>query len=362
MKVLLISSRADWGGGPEHVYQLVQNLPSQIVPYVACPLDDTPYAALFALKLGAHRVVHIPHRKFTLGALLHLLSFCRAERIELLHSHGAGGGGYSRLLSRLLRIPVVHTYHGIHVKSMRPVKKWLRVALEFILGKATTVGIAVSPSEAALIKKYNLIDADRISLIENGVVIPDESVVLSSSAPHRIIHITRFDPIKNTLFISDVLKSLQELGRNEEFVFELLGDGEERKRLHAALRLGGFDDQVVFHGFQKFPDSFFTGALCYFSCSLREGMPLSVLEAQAAGLPVVVSDVEGNNDLVNHETTGLLFSIDNADSAARQLCRLADNSLLASSCAERARANVETNHSVQKMAKCVALIYKKAML
>ena len=96
-KILLISVRADFGGGPEHIYRLVQKLKDEIEIYIACP-NDYPYWNRYERLVNAERMIRIPHRKFKLYAVSSLIFFLHKHQIDLIHSHGKGAGIYGRTL------------------------------------------------------------------------------------------------------------------------------------------------------------------------------------------------------------------------------------------------------------------------
>jgi glycosyltransferase involved in cell wall biosynthesis len=361
LKVLLVTARADWGGGPEHVFQLLSNLPDNIIPYVACPTGDEPYGVQIQGLVGRDRVSHIPHRKFSLTSFFRLLRFCQREKIDVLHSHGAGGGIYSRLIALLLGIPVLHSFHGVHFSNMVFIKRHVRLAVERLLGRLTTLGLAVSESESCLVSKFKILPESKIVIVENGVSIPDISHDSSPCSPYKVAHFTRFDPIKNSTFIFDVLVELNYKNRVSDFIFEIYGDGEEKEFFINKLKSKNFESFVTLKGFVSKPAKNLSGTLCYFSSSIREGMPLSLLEALASAVPVIASDVEGNKDLIKHEVNGLLFPLGRADIAASHLCKLADSPELVRVYGNHGRVEVSARHSVNVMAKRIAAIYQQTI-
>ena len=76
MHVLMITVRADYGGGPEHICQLMKQLKPQVQLSIAAP-NDQPYLARFAAIAGRERTILIPHRKFTLAALYRVWRYCK---------------------------------------------------------------------------------------------------------------------------------------------------------------------------------------------------------------------------------------------------------------------------------------------
>lgn len=349
-RVLFCSLRADWGGGPEHLFRLLTHTPYFVRAYLACPQDAEPYSAEYCKLVGAENCMHLPHRRTSLRAFLRLLVFIARHDIALLHSHGKGAGLYTRLASLVTGVPCVHTFHGVHIGGYSPISRYCYILLERCLGMLSFRNIAVSETEARMIRVLRFSPPERLVLIENGVEIPREPARLGSCPPYSVVHISRFDLQKNTGFILKVAKALDAVGRLGEFRFILIGDGEDRKELEKKVAECGYAGNIVFTGFTREPHVHFSGALCYFSCSRWEGLPLALLEAQAAGLPVVASRVCGNVDAVHDGETGLLFDLDSAEGAAGQLITLAADGDFASRLGNRAQSQVRERFDVGKMA------------
>ncbi len=175
LKILLITVRADFGGGPEHIYNLIKNLPEEIKFFIASP-KDYPYWGKFSQILTNNLMIEIPHRKFSLNSLIHLIKFIRNENIDIIHSHGKGAGIYSRLLSLFTHKKCIHTFHGFHIDVYNNLQKRLYISLEKILSIFTTKIISVSKSEFEQLKKNNIAKRSKFVLIENGIKIPDETI------------------------------------------------------------------------------------------------------------------------------------------------------------------------------------------
>ena len=349
--VLFCTARADWGGGPEHLLHLLRHTPAGVQAHVACPTQDRPYARRYADIVGAERCIDIPHRTFSPRALFRLVRHIRTHRINILHSHGKGAGLYIRLAGILSGTPCVHTFHGLHMDHYSIFTRTAYKICEKLLCLITAHAISVSESETRAILQEKFCSKDRLATIPNGVSIPKLPAALASKKPYTVVHISRFDSLqKNSDFFEPLLLELHTINRLKDFQFILIGDGENRTRLQQALRQQGLDEQVKFTGFCTHPAQHFEGALCYLSCSRWEGMPLSVIEAQAHGLPSIVTNVLGNIDVVQHGHTGLLYTLDDAKSAASALCSLADDTSRARHIGNAAREQACVKFSAETMA------------
>ncbi len=349
--ILFLTLRADFGGGPEHLWQLIRHAPPSVTLHVACP-EDYPYYGRYRDIVGEANIFQLPHRLFSLRKLWRLRHFCLSRDISVLHSHGKGAGLYARLLAILTGLPCVHTFHGVHMDGYKPVKRYVYRLYEHFMSLFTRVGIAVSEGEKAQIISEGLMPASKLRLVSNGVSIPEQKEHEDGplSLPYTVVTLSRFDYQKNSVFFLDIARALDAKGRLGEFQFILVGDGADRQAVLRAAQSSGWKNCILCPGASEQPHKFFGGALCYLSTSRWEGMPLAVLEAMAHGLPVVASDVVGNNDAVCQGVSGFLYPEGDAAAAATALCRLVDDPGLRRSMGGNARTYVLRHHSVEEMA------------
>lgn len=347
LRILFLTVRADFGGGPEHLWQLLRHCPAHMQAHVACP-QDYPYYERYASLIGEQNIVVLPHRAFNLHRFLQLKKFCHKKRIAVLHSHGKGAGLYSRLLAALTGLPCVHTFHGVHMGAYNQTKKILYRLLEWMLSLVTRVGIAVSQGEAEQILAAKLMPASKLRVIENGVAIPKFSGEVLEP-PYRVISISRFDIQKNSEFIIDILSALREQKRLKDFCFVIVGIGPGKTHIENLAQQYGFERNLHCVGATLDPGRYFRGALAYLSTSRWEGMPLAVLEAMAHGLPTVVTDVVGNRDVVENEKTGFLYEEGDAVAAAQSLCQLVDFPDIQKEITKNAHSYVREKHDISTM-------------
>lgn len=357
IRILFLTLRADIGGGPEHLWKLLKNAPTDVQIYVACP-QDYPYYERYCSCVGEGNIFIVPHRRVDLKKLWQLRTFCRKYRIDVLHSHGKGAGVYARPLSILTGLPCVHTFHGVHINSYGSLKKNLYRIAERIMSLFTRVGISVSAGEMDQILKNRLINQAKIRLIENGVSFPDKKSKVSEIKPYTVVSMSRFDMQKNSEFILNIIESLYQIDRLNDFRFIVIGEGQGRAKMENTARDHNFGQFLNCVGISLKPQHFFEGALAYLSTSLWEGMPLSVIEAMAHGIPPVVTDVVGNRDAVADHKTGLIYPVGDAAAAANALCLLADDPVFRHVLGENAREYARQHHNVQEMASATFKLLK----
>ena len=358
LNILIITVRADFGGGPEHIYSLLKELYKENNFYIACP-DDFPYKKKYSEILSENRITLIPHRKFKLSYLFRLKNYVKNNKIEIIHSHGKGAGVYGRFLSVMSGIPCIHTFHGLHTGNYNHYQKKLYIVLERILSSFTKKFISVSNGEYSKLIESRITDPQKIAIVENGVEIPDTIISEDSffSSPKNLITFTRFNFQKNSSLLIFIFEELKKQKKADLFKIILLGTGEEEYKIQHICKENNLSSFFIFKGMIENRFDYIQNSFCYISTSRWEGMPLSVLEAMSFGVPVIASDVVGNNNIVEHNKTGFLYNIENPKEAADYIIKLSENFELWKSFAEAARKKVLLNFSLKKMAAETQKIY-----
>lgn len=360
-RVLLITSRADYGGGPEYVYRLIASLNGKVDFFCACP-EDIPYWNKYRDIIGSERMIKIPHRKFDLNSFLKLIKFAKHNKITLLHSHGKGAGVYSRPASLISSIKCLHTFHGLHTGEYGKMSKLFYLMLEKVFSLLSGGLIAVSESEKEALMKNDIAPESKITVIQNGVNTGTEHFASPDFTGRlNVITVTRFDYAKNPELMLDIIERVNKKEKAKRFNFIFVGDGGERKHTETKAAETGLAKYVTFAGFTDDVSSYYLNAFCYLSTSRWEGMPLSVLEAMSYGVPVIATDVTGNRDVVLHGRTGYLFNPDDPEAAAELLLRLADDPASWKNFSEAASAHCRQNFSFERTAKNNLNLYNKIL-
>lgn len=359
MKILHITVTAQIGGGPEHIWRLANGLKRKGVAQCIATPDDAPYHARYASLIGEDNIVQLPHRKFTLRAFVRLARFARKKRCTIIHSHGKGAGVYGRLLSLILNIPCVHTYHGIHLPQ-HPLFKKAYCILEKCFGRITEYGIAVSPGEQSALVELGFIPKSRSRLIPNGVFVPAKIEARQSRQPFNVAHVSRFDPKqKNSAQVVAIAEILKESNRLDGIHFTMIGDGPERQQIEEHIRALGLASAFTFLGSLGDTRPELQKAHLALSTSRWEGLPLALLEAQSEGLPVVATKVIGNEDAILGDKTGFLYDIDAPAEAADAILRLKDDADLWNAFSQAAYHFVHESFGEQSMIDRTLSVYQE---
>lgn len=320
MKILLMSVRADYGGGPKHIQQLIENLPDDIELYMAYPFDNIPYGDIWNQHKRIKKRFNLPYRKFSLFCLIRLGAFIIKNNIDIVHSHGNGAGIYSRLLPFIgVKAKIIHTFHGISEHYSSKIKGMLNTILARILRRTTDVFILVSKGEYKLGEERRMLVTNKSYIIYNGIDPP--SLKLVDHQGLNIVTMSRFDYQKNMDFCYNIASRFKQ---DKTINFIWVGDGDNYERLKLKAQQENLN--IKFVGFSAIPMEYLANSNIYLSTSRFEGLPYALIEATSIGLPIVATNVNGNNEVVIHGYNGFLFSTE--DEAVTYIESLLDDASL----------------------------------
>lgn len=360
-RVMISIARADTGGAPEHVFQLVKALEDQVEFHIACP-TDRPYYQRFITQLGQDRIVEIPHRKLTITALKRMAHEVREREIDLIHAHGKGGGVYGRPVAFATGRKVVYTQHGMSPDAKY--KHWFldyNVWLDLILGKLTHASICVSQGEKTETVAQHVAKADELTVIPNGV--PNglqRHHVDSTGNPLSVVTVSRFDEQKNPDELLEIIDILSRRNLSGGFHVTVLGVGANKSKFEQGIAARSLESFVTMAGAVSDVRRVFRRSDLLLSTSLWEGMPLALLEAMSEGLPIVASNVVGNRDVIDDGESGSLYPLGDPNSAADKIVELADASLR-QRFGDAGRKIVDTRHSIRNMADQTLDLYREVL-
>jgi glycosyltransferase involved in cell wall biosynthesis len=284
----------------------------------------------------------------SLRRLLGLRKLLRSIGAACLHAHGYRAVWYGAFLSKSLGIPVLATRHGVLSRHLR--ERWVEMAERETMRVFDAV-VCVAPHLSEGVQAP-------VSIIENAVALPkEESIRWPADEPTRLLYVGRLSQEKNLLFL---LRALAPLFRErDQLVLEIVGEGSERETLERFVWSQGLASRVFFQGFQSEPSSFYREADCVLLASLREGLPLVVLEAMAAGKPVVSTAVGAVPTLLEGETPrGCVVPLHNERAYTEAVAAILDEPGLARRWGMHARRYVEQRYSLARWAEAHSELYE----
>jgi glycosyltransferase involved in cell wall biosynthesis len=248
-----------------------------------------------------------------------LLSLCRAEQFELVHTHCAKAGFLGRLAGRSIGAPTVHTAHVFpftHVGG--DISRGLYRRLEQLAGHWTDRFIVLSDYQLNILLDAGLGRAGHTELIPNGII-PAEFEGPPRDAARRQLDLPPDAPIalfagrfRSQKGIDVLLRAAHRLAATETSArIVIVGEGPQGQWLRRQIARHNLEDMVIDRGFAHRMPLYYAACDLLVMPSRAEGMPYVVLEAQAAGRPVAASLVSGMEEFIEHGRNGYLFPPNN---------------------------------------------------
>ncbi|WP_181234438.1 glycosyltransferase family 4 protein [Enhygromyxa salina] len=241
-----------------------------------------------------------------LRALAQLRTAMRAFNPDLITAHSTKAGWLARVIGSAMRIPVLFTVHGwLFTSGKLSARQQVARLAELGTGPLADRLMAVSEHDKQIGVEHGIAQASGFSVVHNSL--PDNPDTLRadpSRSPPRLVMVARFDYPKDPITLIHALAQLRELA----WTCELIGDGPDRPQVEAALRETGLESRIELLGTRDDVPERLAAAQVFLLSSMREGFPISILEAMRAGLPVVASDVGGIAEAVLDGETGKLVA------------------------------------------------------
>ena len=288
-----------------------------------------PLAA--AARAAGARFVELEHVRRALSpwrdllGLLELASIVRRERPHIVHVNSAKAAALGRAAAWLTRVPIrVYTVHGWSYTAHTGASSALYLWAERLLRPLTTVTICVAESERRAGLEARTCDEATTVVIHNGVDVAGPTARETRTERCRLVTVGRLQAPKDALTL---IRALAELPRGAcEAV--IVGDGPDRPALESEARRLDLQSVVQLAGERNNIPELLAASDVFVLSSRSEGLPLSILEAMAAGLPVVATNVGGVPELVVQEETGFLVPPGDPQALAVALERLLGDSTL----------------------------------
>ncbi|MDW8381084.1 MAG: glycosyltransferase family 4 protein [Verrucomicrobiota bacterium] len=363
MRVAAVVTRTEAGGAQVHLRDLLLTLSGCVRPIVVSGAQDGPGwlgGELKRLGLGLSLVPSLvqPIRPIRdLRAFSELRRLLRHLQPDLLHCHSSKAGALGRLAARSLRIPSLFTAHGFaFTPGAPPGRRLLGWAVEWVGALCGDGIITVSEHDRALALRYKLCKPDRLWTVHNGV--PDVSERSKPEAsPVRMVMVARFAPPKDHRLLIQCLSRFRRLDWRCSFV----GSGPTEPMCRRLAHDLGLADRLDFLGTREDVPQILADHQIFVLTSRWEGLPLSVLEAMRAGLPVVASDVGGTREAVLDGETGFLIPRGDVVTLQDRLMRLITDPELRLRMGRAGRRRYEQYFTLEQMVEKTWEVYRKVL-
>jgi glycosyltransferase involved in cell wall biosynthesis len=326
--VLLVITLAEVGGAQSYVAALLPALVGSFDVTVAAhglgPLREAAASsgAQFVPLVHVRRAIN-PWRD--LAGLLELVRLLRRERPDIVHASSSKAGVLARMAAALTGVPIrIFTAHGWAFGARGGTTSRLYRWADRLMRPLTTVTICVAERELEAGVAARTCDAAATVVIPNAVDVRGAPTVAGERETPRIVTVGRLKAPKDFQTLARALSLLPQ----GSFEAEIVGDGPDRPELERRLRGLGLTESVRLAGSRDDVPALLAAADVFVLSSRSEGAPVSVLEAMAAGLPVVATRVGGVPELVEDGQTGFLVPPGDPAALTRVLAELLEDRAL----------------------------------
>jgi glycosyltransferase involved in cell wall biosynthesis len=338
-RVLIVITLAEVGGAQTYVAHLLSALANRYEVVVAA---HGPGPVRAAAEAAGARYVPLKHVRRPVRpwrdalGLAEVIRLCLRERPQIVHANSAKGRLFGLLAARLTRVPVrLCTANGWPFIWWPGLRGRLYLWSERLNGRLATTVVCVSEAERRAGVSARACRPEKTVVIYNAVDVAGARRARSDGPTPTILSVGRLAAPK------DFTTLLQALARLEPGSFRawIVGNGPERAALESDVRELGLVDAVDMLGERDDVARLMTRSDVFVLSSRSEGFPLSILEAMAAGLPVVGSAVGGVPELIGN--SGFLVAAGDVDALAAALRQLVEDAELRSRHGELARREAE---------------------
>jgi glycosyltransferase involved in cell wall biosynthesis len=316
-----------------------------------------------------------PHDAFALREIVRLL---RARRPDVLHTHTAKAGALGRVAARMLgdRGPraLVHTYHG-HVFSgyFSPARTRAIVAVERRLARYATRILTVSDEIGDDIVSHGVAACSKVQTMLLGLELDAFDLAPTARAAARaafreelgiggheqvVTIVARLAPIKRV----DRFLRVASLVRRPGVRYVIVGDGEQGAQLRSSPEARALGDDVIFAGFRRDMAAVCAASDIMVQTSDNEGTPVSLIEAGAAGLPSVSTDVGGVRTVIADGETGYLRAAGDDQGLADAIGALLDDRAQARQMGAAARRRCRASFSLDRLVDDSVELYRSLLV
>ncbi|MFH1413458.1 MAG: glycosyltransferase family 4 protein [Candidatus Omnitrophota bacterium] len=372
-KLLYIITKLELGGAQKQLLSLISNLDRErfdiflITAKTGLLLDEA--SKLSRLKIKKSRFLERPINPLKdILALFEIYRFIKKQNIEIVHTHSSKAGILGRLAAWLAKTRyIIHTVHGWPFNDFQAgFLRNLYIGLERFVAGFTDRLIVVSCHDKEKGLVNNIGKADKYSLIHYGIdfdkfnkkeqnIKKELGIGLNDFV---VTNISCFKPQKSCL---DFVKLAHLVNRNLSHVkFLLVGDGDLRRNIESLIIKLKLQDQIILTGCRKDIPEILSITDVLSLTSLWEGVPIAVLEAMAAGCPVLATNTGGIAEIVAEGITGFLSVPGDMEDMSEKLILLLKDIRLRAEMSKNSRAYLGEHFRLRNMIDVSQDIYMEA--
>jgi glycosyltransferase involved in cell wall biosynthesis len=361
IRVLHISSESSWRGGEQQIIYLVEESRklgvdaivackegSEVEKY--CQANDLPYESL---KFKS---------AYDLGTAFKIKSICKRRSIDLIQTHtskshtmavisGLMGLSVPQIMTRRVDFPVKDNWFSRFKYNYSKIVRIICIS-ETILG-ITEKDIK---DKSKLVAIHSGVDMDRFKEFKHSDWLRENYA--KDKSTHIVGNTSAISDQKDYYTFVNVAKRILET--RQDIHFFIVGDGPDRVEIESYVKTQGLSDKITLTGFKKNIREILPSFDIFLFTSKTEGLGTSVLDAMAAGVPIVTTNAGGVSEMITHEVNGLMYPVKDVEGLVKGVLTFMDDHSLAENLAAKASEMVR-DFSKEKTASRTLALYKEVL-
>lgn len=375
IKILYLVTQSEFGGAQRYIFDLVTNLSANNYQIeVAAGGNEELFFQLKEKNIKTYQLKNLVREINPVKDLLayfEIKKFLKEIKPDILHLNSSKAGVIGAVAGKHCNIKkIIYTVHGFVFEEPLPIwKKLFYYWAEKFSAQYKDTLICVSEFDHQIGIQKKIAPEKKLITINNGIseinflskemakqkLFTSNQQLVTSNQP-LVGTIAHFYPTKGLIYLVQAAKIVIE--RLPETTFAIIGDGQQRKLLQTKIKKLHLAKNFLLLGAKNQAWQYLPAFDIYVCCSVKEGFPFSILEAMAAGLPIVSTKVGGISEMIQNEKTGLLVEPAKPQNLAEAIIKILKNKNLAEKIGYQAQIEVKQKFSLTKMITETEKIYQ----
>lgn len=292
---------------------------------------------LFADREFCLPISRNPFRIGNIFAVFDLIRIMKNEKYDLVSSHTPMGGVIARIAAFFAKTScIIYMAHGFHFYNGAPFFNKFYKVIEEILARVTDVIITMNEEDFKAAEKFTLRKNGKVYKIP-GIGVGTKKI--SNASTDKKIKRIQLGIKENEIVILNTAEMIKRKNQKtilkafakincDNAILLICGRGRLEKKLKLLSKKLGISYKVKFLGFREDIPEILAISDIFVLSSFHEGLPLAVIESMAAGIPVICSDIRGNNDLIIENENGFLLDCKDINGFAEKIDLLCNDKFL----------------------------------
>lgn len=359
-KILYIITKSEIGGAQSHVLDLLQGMHALDL-HLATSAEGPLTEAAREKGVPVHLIKSMTRQinPFADGRCVsECANLIRRIKPNLIHAHSSKAGLIARLAGRICHTPTVFTAHGWAFSSHTPpLRRLIALLSERLTAPLAEKIVCVSETDRQLALRHGVGNRDTLTTIHYGIDAERSPRAEPCKTPAHFVMVARFNEQKDQ---STLLRAFARLN-SQEARLSLVGSGPLMEQCKAYAQSQDLGDKVSFLGDRYDVPDLLAQASCFVLSTHYEGLPISIIEAMRAGLPVVATDVSGISEEVTHGQTGLLVPHRDEQALLQALQTMAASPEMRQKMGEAGRQKFLREFTLDRMLLQVDAVYERVL-